>query len=600
MGVVDKFMSAFGYERRAHPSNPPGWLVELFGGSKSHAGQFVSPDTAETLSAVYQAVKVRTKTLSSLPCHTYRRKGDNGRERENTHRIAWIVRNQPNNWQTPVEFFEMLYGHYLLRGNGIAEIITNEGGEVLQLIPRHPDKIRPKTLNGSYVMTRRGLVYEHQTGAGVRELFGDQVLHIRGPGDGVWGRSVITLASESLGLSMALEEHGARMFANAAKPAGLLKIKSHPGQPAPKIGPEAKKNILAAFKSENGGVENTGNTILLEQDMEWQQLGLSMHDAEFLASRQHQVDEVARWFDLPVHKLRKMDRATWNNIEHEGISFMTEDMRPDLVRFEQSMWRDLLGTREQETLFFEFKVEAMMRGDLKSRYEAYAIGKQWGWLSTNAIREKENENPVDGGDDLWMPVNMVPADMAREIAKPEPDDPPDDDPEGKSDARALLITDRLQRTCLPSIGDAVARWMKREVSAAKRAAKDPEGFMDWIETFYRDQPAHIVSVLLPHATAYGETLLEERCRLAGSAAPAPGLVQVWLREQVTAFANEEVERSRGFLEGVPSNNVAGTVDVLTAVWESERFPALPRALMSRLDEAMSSHLQAPKPVLRAA
>lgn len=598
MGIVDKVFGAFGYERRAHPSNPPGWLLELFTGGRSKSGQLVSADTAETLSAVYQAVKLRTKTLSSLPCHTYRRRGENGRERENNHRIAWIVRHQPNAWQTPIEFFEMLYGHYLLRGNGIAEIITNEGGEVLQLIPRHPDRIKPKQINGQYVMTRRGLVYEYTTEAGPRELFGDQVLHIRGPGDGVWGRSVIALARESLGLSMAMEEHGSRLFANAAMPSGILKLKN----PQAKLSTEAKKNLKAAFRVEHGGVENAGSTILLEQDMEWQQIGLTSHDAEFLASRKHQVAEVARWFDVPVHKLRDMDRATWNNIEHEGISFMTEDMRPDLVRFEQSMWRDLLGPREQETLFFEFKVEALMRGDLKSRYEAYAIGKQWGWLSTNGIREKENENPVDGGDDYWMPVNMIPADMARQVlSKPEPDDTPDpDQPEGETDARVALVTERLHRTCLPSIGDAVARWMKREIAAAKRAAKDADGFVNWIDTFYGDQAEHVVSVLMPHATAYAETLLEERCRLAGVPPMPSGLVRVWIRERVTAFAEQEVARSRDALEAVPSNAVADTVNVLAAAWESERFPALPGALMLRLDEAMSSHLQAPKPALRAA
>ena len=154
----------------------------------------------------------------------------------------------------------------------------------------------------------------------------------------------------------------------------------------------------------------------MEQGLKYHQIGLPPEDSQFLETRKFQRSEIASIFRVPPHMIGDLERATFSNIEQQSIEFATNTIRPWCVRLEQALnWALLSDAERAQGYYFEFVLDGLLRGDVQSRYTAYATGKQNGFLSTNDIRALENLDEVDGGDMLWVPVNVMPADLAEEF-----------------------------------------------------------------------------------------------------------------------------------------------------------------------------------------
>jgi len=230
------------------------------------------------------------------------------------------------------------------------------------------------------------------------------MLHIRCLcAGGLLGMSVIQHAREAIGLALATEEHGARLFKNGAKPSGVLE---HPQ----KLSDEAMARLKASWDSAYSGLGNTGKTIVLEEAMKYHSISMTSVDAEWLASRKFQVEEIARIFRVPLHMLQSLERATHSNIEHQARSYYDQTLMPYLERIEAAL-DDKFGLRD-ERMYVEFDTRALLRANIQARYSAYAVGRQWGWLSANDVLKEEGRNPIGPKGDIYMvPVNMQPAEM---------------------------------------------------------------------------------------------------------------------------------------------------------------------------------------------
>jgi hypothetical protein len=231
------------------------------------------------------------------------------------------------------------------------------------------------------------------------------VLHIAGPGfDGVTGYSVVKMARESIGLGMACEQFGAGLFGSGARPSGMLE---HPGR----LSDDARGRLRGDWERLHAGIDNAHRVAILEEGMKWTPTSIPPDDAQFLQTRKFQIEEVARWFNIPPSKLRDTGGVSYSSLEQENIAFLSETLRPWLIRLEQEFRRKLLLPESSE-LYCEHSVEGLLRTDLSARYAAYAVGRNWGWLSVNEIRALENLEPVAGGDVYLQPLNMQPLDSA--------------------------------------------------------------------------------------------------------------------------------------------------------------------------------------------
>jgi HK97 family phage portal protein len=218
--------------------------------------------------------------------------------------------------------------------------------------------------------------------------------------DGIIGVSAIAYAREAIGLALALEEHGARLFSNGARPQGIITL---PGS----LTQEQVNDNRTAWSDAYGGLQNAHKTAVLQGEIKYQPLTMTSEDAQFIEARKFQASEIARMFRVPPHMIGDLEKATFSNIEHQAIEFVKYTLRPWLIRWEQAANRDLLTESEREEYFIEFNPEGLLRGDIASRYQAYAIAIQNGIRNRAEIRETENLDP--GPPELaefLQPVNM--------------------------------------------------------------------------------------------------------------------------------------------------------------------------------------------------
>ena len=371
--------------------------------ARTGSGMRVSPDSALRLAAVYACVRILAETMASLPLVVYQRRADGGKDKVTDHWLYRLMAKRPNRFQNPFEWREMLQGHMALRGNAYNQIITNPRGEIIELMPIHPDRVKIELLpSGEYryrVTDRSGTEVILPRG---------EVWHLRGlSSDGLMGMSPIELARENLGMALAAQDYGARFFANDAKPTGgWIEF------PGSFKDSEAKKVFRESYQQAQSGA-NRGKVLVLENGMKFHEVGVTNKDAQFLELRKFQITDIARLFRVPPHMIADLERATFSNIEQQSLEFVMHTMTPWAERWEASIESELL--LEGDDIEIEFDFANLMRGDAASRSSYYQSGIQNGWLTRNEARIAENLNPIDGLDQPLRPLNMVEEDAAEDL-----------------------------------------------------------------------------------------------------------------------------------------------------------------------------------------
>jgi HK97 family phage portal protein len=397
MGLADFVRGIFGRtETRAGYSLRDPALVALFGGHESDAGVTVTEQNVLHSSPVWSAVRVISEGVASLPLILYKR-DESHKSRANGHPLYTLLHDNPNPFTPSLAFREALQAHALLWGNAYAEIERNSLGQAVALWILRPDWVQVELQEDG----TPSYLYRHPNRE-VQELDWRDVFHLRGLGyDGLVGYSVVKCARDSLGLTIATERFGAKLFGNGARPSGVLTVAGH-------LSDDAVARLRKDFNAMHSGVANAHRVAILEQGMAWQSIGIPPEDAQFLQTRSFQIAEVARWFNLPPSKLRDTAGASYSSLEAANMEFLVDTLRPWLIRWEQEISMKLLAKWERPDYHAEHLVEGILRADQASRYNAYAVGRNWGWLSVNQIRAMENMDPIPGGDEFLQPLNMQP------------------------------------------------------------------------------------------------------------------------------------------------------------------------------------------------
>ena len=372
------------------------------GAGMSASGAAVTPETAMRVAAVFGCVRIISGAVATMPLALKRRVDARTRQDASDHSLWRVLRKRPNRWMTPSGFRRMMTAHVLLRGNAYA-LIVRSGNRVVELIPLHPDRVRVVQADDL------GLVYTYTRKDGVQAtLQQSEVFHLIGLTlDGVTGVSVIQHARESIGLALTAEKHGNTTFANGTVLGAVLK---HPKT----IGKEAQEALQASLDRYRGA-ENAGKTLILEEGMDWTPLGMTAEDAQYIETRKFTRSDIAMFFGVPPHMIGDTEKSTsWGTgIEQQSLGFVAYTLQDWLTAWEETIGRDLIS---EDDIYAKFNPAGLLRGDINSRYAAYSTARQWGWLSINDIRELENLNPIENGDDYLQPMNMEPAGTPAESA----------------------------------------------------------------------------------------------------------------------------------------------------------------------------------------
>ena len=386
---------------RGNLGDPPQWLMHMFAGSPSSAsGVDVVPQTAITLSAVYDCVQILSQTVGMLPLTVFEHR-DGKHVRRADHPLHAILHDAPNPDMTAYTWRSVVMTHLGLWGNHYSQIIRDRLGRVKALWPLSPQRVRVlRTVNTRDLYY---LVSPMYGDTGSYELLPNDVLHIKGLSmNGLVGLSPVGAARESIGLGLAAQEYGARFFSNDANPGGFLEVPTAMSDPA-------YERLKKSWEDQTRGLANKHRMTILEEGTKWSACSLPPEDAQFLATRDFQVRDIARFYRMPLYKLSENLSTKNSNVEQLAIEFITDTIMPWVINIEAEINAKLIGD-ESGAFRSRFLLEELLRGDQKSRYDAYAIARQWGIMSVNEIRGKEGMNPIgDAGDTYLEPLNMVPA-----------------------------------------------------------------------------------------------------------------------------------------------------------------------------------------------
>jgi len=404
MSLKTKIGELLGFKTTPQIISSPDDLAKFYGAEYvTGMGQPVTPLRAMQLTTVFTCVRVLSESMGMLPCRLYKKVGRN-KEIADNHRLHDLLYVAPNDYMTAQEFWELLMVCLCLRGNFYAYKVYALGN-VVELLPLDPSSVTPK-LNDDWTV-------EYQVNfknGGLKTLSQDEIWHVRlFTLDGLNGLNPIAYARKCIGLGLDTEEHGTKLFKNGAVTSGVLET-------AESLTDVAFNRLKNEFTENYAGLANTYKPMILEEGLTWKPTALNLEDSQFLETRQYQATEICGLFRVPPHLAANMEKMTLNNIEHMGMSFVNYSLVPYMTRIESRIKVGLLSEKDRKTHYAKFNAGALLRGDLKTRYESYGKGIQWGWLSPNDCRELEDMNPREGGDIYLTPMNMT------------------TDPEGENDA----------------------------------------------------------------------------------------------------------------------------------------------------------------------
>lgn len=386
MTIIDRALGAIGLERRSSNNAQDG--DSYWGDFASLRTGSVNDRTAQGVSAVYACVQAISETTASLPLILFRKNGDD-RERASDHPLYRVLHDQANPELTALEFREYMQACILLRGNAYARIVRSYDGQVRELWPMRPDGVSVLRLSSG------GLGYEYTDRKGqVHRLLSDEVLHLRHRlgDDGVIGISPIQAARGVIELALSESEHGVSTFRNGAKLAGVLKFPQ-------KLKPEQRQALKESWASQYSGAGNAGRTPILEEGVEFQQVSMTLEDAEWIAARQFSVEEVARLFRVPPTVIGDLRHGNYSNSVEMARQFVTMTLRRHLVAWEQAIAKQLLTEAGRRVYFAEHQVEGLLRGDASNRADFYDKGIKAGWMLRSEARRLENLPTIEGIDD---------------------------------------------------------------------------------------------------------------------------------------------------------------------------------------------------------
>jgi len=369
-------------------------------------GVVVSPKSSLSFSAVYGCVTLISGDLSTLPINVYK-ETDSGNIKQSRHPQAYLLKKQPSDLYNAVVYKRTLIANLLLWGNAYAKIHRNNSGEITSYEILKPWTVEPyvaKMQDGS-----KQLVYKSYSTSEI--LFSDEMIHLADLSmDGIKGYSKIQVARESVSLGINATSFGDTYYKNGAFMSGYLKLTK-------RLNPEGREKLRSDFISQYGGKKNAGSIGILEEDTEFHpfQYAMPMSDAQFLESRKFQVEEIARFYNVPPHKIGHLEKSSFNNIEQQNTEYVVNTLMPIAKLFEIEHDSKIFIDSEKIDHYVKIELKGLLRGDIKSRSEFYKTLMDRGVYSPNEVRSLEDMTPYEGGDVRMLPLNFIPVDQFTDV-----------------------------------------------------------------------------------------------------------------------------------------------------------------------------------------
>jgi HK97 family phage portal protein len=370
-------------------------FFDMFVGGKGTGA--VNYRTALKLPAFYNGVDQIGNALGIIPFHAYRRI-DAGRERAADHPVDRLLSREPDGsagYLTPFIFKKITQTSVLLRGNCLWRIFSDGAGrQRLKFIPWEEVSDIKKFDNPAD--GTRTLVYMTQKDGA---LLSTEVLHFKGFSyDGICGVSVIQHACLQLGVALEIQAFSYTNFESKGVRQGVIETA------AKSVDVEAKKKIIAGYKAAMAE-KSPDRVVVLDEGMSFKPITVTAQEAQVIESARFSIEDIARWLNIPLPKIKALSQSTNNNVEQQSLDFSTDTMQPHVTNFEEELTKKLFTPAEQEEMYVKGNMNVLLRSDLKAKGEYYSKMVNGGIYKANEVRAFEEMNAEDGGNELRIPVN---------------------------------------------------------------------------------------------------------------------------------------------------------------------------------------------------
>jgi HK97 family phage portal protein len=352
----------------------------------------ISPaaNAAMSIAAVWACCRLISTSIASLPTDLFQITPE-GKEKALKHPLYRVLTQSPNPMLPMEQWLQPTLLGMLLYGNGYTWVDRIDG-EVVGLWPLNPARVSMVlNLDGSFS-------YYYADLRGRFCVFTDQdIIHFRlFTMDGFFGLPVLIYQQTTLGLASLSTMYATSLYQNGGQPGGVLE---YPGV----LKKDQVDRIRDSWNALHSGPQNAGRVAILEEGMKYTPIGIPPEQLQFIQEQKFSVEQIARIFGVPPHMIGAMDKPTYASVEQQSLEFVRYTLYPYVRCLERGVDKALLDPQYS----WRFNLDAFERGDIATRYNSYAIGRQWGWLSANDIRTKEDLNTFGGGDDYLTPLNMV-------------------------------------------------------------------------------------------------------------------------------------------------------------------------------------------------
>ncbi len=359
-----------------------------------------SSDTALQVPAVYACSRLIAGVVASLPLMVYRNLGEGQRRVDRSSRLWMVLHDRPNDVMTASDFWQAMILQLMLRGNAYAQIVRDSQGDLVSLWPMASDQMSVFLMDGK-------VVYKYKKDGEEFYLNRDNILHIKDIGTGVVGFSKLEFMSASVAEAIDTQRFATANAQAFGKTSGVVTV-DHV------LKPEQRENIRRSLENfSSGGVSKL---MVLEADMKFQSVSLSPEASQLLETRKFSTEEVCRWFGVPPVMIGASGQTTWGSgIAEIMAGFYKLTLNPLLRNIEQALSARVLTPRERIDYTVEFNFDALLRGSIQERYLAYATAVQNGFKTRNEVRQLENDEPMEGGDQLTAQTNLAPLEMLGQL-----------------------------------------------------------------------------------------------------------------------------------------------------------------------------------------
>jgi HK97 family phage portal protein len=400
MGLIDWTRRVFGGSVEKSNNSIEDWFAE-FGSSPSATGLKITQSTAMSISTVYACASIRSKDVARCTPRLMRAGSARSETPVVNHPVAKLFK-RPNAWQDWTEFCRNMHAAYLLRGNAYAVIMRDGRGNPTALIPVNPDLVTLyEAHNGSifYSVARNGVFLSAILSSQPMMIPEDDIFHLRELGfNMLLGLSRISIARDSFGVAMGLEQQAARFMNNGARPAGVL-------QTDKQLSKDAAERLRTQWEQLRSGIQNAGRTAILEEGLKWTAMQLSSVDLEFIAQREFSISEIARLFDMPLYKLGVKSEMARIKFDDADQAYVNTTIMPDLDAWEEKFVQKF--DLDSENLVADFDERRLLRAAEATRINNQRLKIMSGISTQNECRAENGDPPLEGGDVLLTPVNLA-------------------------------------------------------------------------------------------------------------------------------------------------------------------------------------------------